>query len=117
MGVDLRLLPLLGKDFWCAHEIWAVGRNRDLWELIDKLPQQPIPKAIGCFLARHPFDGETSYGDVEQSPYGDRLQYTTAGDLAKLRDYHEVRDDWKNRSVWAALAEIPADWPIVLYWY
>ena len=117
MGVDLRLLPLLSKDFWCAHEVWSCERRRDLWDEVLKLPQQPIPEKLSCYLARHPIDGETCYGDIEEDPYGCRPHYTTAGDLLTLKDNHEVRDNWKNRAIWAALGEMPADWPIVLYWH
>lgn len=117
MGVDLRLLPLLNKNCWVSHEILSVERRRDLWDEVLKLPQQPIPQRLSCFLARNPVDGETCYGDIESDPYGGRPHYTTAGDLATLKDNPEASDCAKNRAIWAYLSEMPADWPIVLYWH
>lgn len=117
MGVDLRLLPLLSKDFWCAHEILSLERRRDLWDEILKLPQKPIPQPLSCFLATDKTSGEICYGYIETDPYGGRPHYTTAGDLVTLRDNHEVQDNPKNRAIWAYLAETPPDWPIVLYWH
>lgn len=116
MGVDLTLMPLLSKDTWCSHDLIRLNRRRELWDPVAALPQWPIPKALSCHQARDPKTGETCYGDAETTPYGDRMTYTTAGDLFTLGDHEGVQDNWQNKAVWAYLANMPPDWPIVLYW-
>lgn len=115
MGVDLKLLPLLAEDFWCAHEVLFVERRRELWDDVLALPQQPIPGKLSCYFARDS-RGECCYGDITTDPYGGALHYTTAGALATLAGHESVQDNWKNKAIWASLAEMPEDWPIVLYW-
>jgi hypothetical protein len=115
MGVDLTLMPLLSPDFWVAHDLIRVERRPELWSHIEALPQQEIPKPVGCYVARSE-DGETCYGDLEDTPYGDKMKWTTAGDLLTLKDHAAVQDNWMNRAVWAYLAAMPPEWPIVLYW-
>lgn len=116
MGVDLKLLPLLTPDFWAAHDILRLERRSELWPAIQALPQLDIPKPLSCYEARTP-EGEPCYGPVETDPYGNRMKWVTAGALLTLKDHESIRDDWQNRAVWAYLANIPEDWPIVLYWH
>lgn len=116
MGVDLKLLPLLSKSYWTAHDMLGLERRRELWPEIDKIPQRDIPGPVNCFLARGA-DGDPCYGSVEESPYGERLKFTTAGDLLALKDHDAVQDNFLNRAVWKYLAEMPPDWPIILYWH
>lgn len=54
MGVDLTLMPLLSPDFWAAHDLIRLERRRELWDPIAVLPQLPIPKPLGCYVARNP---------------------------------------------------------------
>jgi len=105
MGVDLTLLPLAADRIWMSHDIIRVGRRRELWGLVAQLPQKPIPEPLYCFDGPH-----------EESPYGERLTYTTAADLLTLKEHDAVTGSWTNRAVWAYLAQMPPDWPIVLYW-
>lgn len=116
MGVDLKLLPLIGADYWAAHDMIEIERRRELWPAIEALPQANIPKPLSCFLARSE-GGDHCYGEAETTPYGDRMKYTTAGDLLTLKDLPAVNDHWRNKAVWAYLAQMPAQWPIVLYWH
>lgn len=116
MGVDLTLMPLLSPDFWCAHDLLRLERRGELWPAIDGLPQKEIPKPIGCYVATSK-DGETAYGDRDETPYGDKMKWTTAADLLTLKDHEAVQDNWMNRAVWSYLAAMPPTWPIVLYWH
>jgi hypothetical protein len=116
MGVDLTFLPLLGKDFWAAHTMIQVERRSELWPEIQALQRLDIPKPLSCHLA-YGEDGERRYGDTETDPYGDRLKWTTAGQLVTLAKRDGVTDNWTNRGVWAYLSHLPADWPVVLYWH
>lgn len=121
MGVDLRLLPsLLGEinpRFLCAHEIWSVERRNELWDDIHNLQQLPIPAPLACFLASDKTSGETCYGNVETTPYGDPVTYTTVADLLTLIGHESVQDNWRNRAIWAALREFPTYWPVFLWWH
>jgi len=116
MGVDLTLLPLIGRDFWAAHDILRLERRSELWSDVEKLPQKPIPQALSCHKAVSPTTGDPCYGDTETTPYGTRITYTTAADLMTLKDNEAVQDNWQNRAIWAYLAQMPGDWPICLYW-
>jgi hypothetical protein len=116
MGVDLRLLPLLGQNAWVAHDILSLQRNGDLFRAIEDLPSVEIPQDLSCFLATDT-DGESCYGEVAVDPYGDRLKYVSAFDLLRLKTHPDVDDNWKNCAVFAYLAQMPPDWPIVLYWH
>jgi hypothetical protein len=116
MGVDLTLLPLMSPDFWCSHDVIEVERRRELWPEIEKLEQHHAPGPLRCFLARDK-DGETCYGNVKKTPYGDRLMWTTPRRLLTLKDHEAVQDNWRNRAVWSYLASMPPEWPVVLYWH
>lgn len=115
MGVDLTLLPLRLHDYWLAHDILELARDRDFWPAFEELPQHPIPKPLSCYLSSTA-GGKTCYGEVEENPYGYRLTYTTVADLMTLKDHEGVQGHWKNRAVWAYLAQMPTDWPVCLYW-
>lgn len=116
MGVDLTLLPLIAKDFWCAHDILRIERRRELWESIMALSSAPVPKPLGCYFA-HTNESDTCYGDITEDPYGEKLRWTTPKALLTLKDHEAVQDDWKNIAVWTYLAQMPDEWPIVLYWH
>jgi hypothetical protein len=117
MGVDLTLMPLLGKSVWCAHEMLGLERRRELWDKVAELPQQQIPNAVCCYVARDKTSGQPRYGDAEITPHGDKITYTTAADLLTLKDDESIQDNWKNKAIWAYLAQMPPDWPIVLWWH
>lgn len=117
MGVDLTLLPLLSPDYWVSHDVIQTERRRELWDPIMALPVKPIPKVLTSYLSRDKISGETCYGEMTEDPYGSQLTYTTAGDLYSVREHEGVKDNEKNRAVWAWLSQMPRDWPIVLYWH
>ena len=116
MGVDLKLFPITFRESWSAFDSLDVERRRELWDDIVELPSLEIPKPVYCTEGRDDH-GEPCHGEVTESPYGARLRWVNAGDLLTLKDHEAVRDNWRNRAVWAYLAEMPADWPIVLYWH
>ncbi len=120
MGVDLRLLPLLGPEAWVSHSMLDLERRRALWPAVEALSSQEIPEPLSCYLNRVPdgsYQGEPCYGYIEKDPYGNRLRWTTAKELLKLSNHESVQDNYLNRAVWAYLAQIPPDWKIVLYWH
>jgi hypothetical protein len=116
MGVDLTLMPMLGRDGFAAHDLIRLERRRDLWTEIMALPAEPLTKPLNCLVARLP-NGESGYGRLETDPYGERVHTVKAGDLAKLADNENVTDNWVNRAAWGYLAQMPPDWPVALYWH
>ena len=116
MGIDLKILPVMFKGQWFCPDMLELPKNYDLWDKINELPQQPIPEPLSCFLSRDD-EGNTCYGDIDETPYGKRITYTTAGALLSLKDHEGVKNNWRKRAAWAYLAELPEDWPICLYWH
>lgn len=116
MGVDLTLLPLLSKDNWVAHTQIVLERRSELWDPFIKLKVTDIPQPLRCYLSRGP-EGEACYGPVESDQYGGRLNWATASAITALRDHEGVQDNEINKAAWAYLAELPPDWPVVLYWH
>ncbi len=116
MGVDLTLLPLSSAGHWSAHDALLLDRSGDLWDEIATLGETEIPQPLWCHYARRP-DGETTFGRLEKSPYGERLTWLPAGKLLTLAEAPDVKSSWRNRAVWAYLAQMPEDYPVVLYWH
>lgn len=110
MAVDLTLMPMLhGKDIWiCAHDRLVLGTDYDLWKRIKALPQKKIPAPVSIFA------GE-KYHDACETPYGEPIMHIAAGDLAKI----DLPPDsgFRNKAAWAYLAQLPEDWPVLLYWH
>jgi len=116
MGVDLTLMPLIGEDYWAAHSMLLLERRRELWPEFEKLDCIRIPKPLMCYVARNA-DGDTGYGALENSPYGERLTYITAGQIKKFENLDPVQDNWLNRAIWEYIMKMPDDWKVVLYWH
>lgn len=120
MGVDVKLLPLIGRDFWAAHDQLELERRSELWPVIEALPSEPMPKPLNCFLGTIPdgsWEGENGYGECAEDPYGNPLRYVTVADLLTLSNHPAVKDNWLNRAIWAYLSEMPPDWQIVIFWH
>lgn len=121
MGVDLRwLVPNYPKQRdgsfgWLCLTMIDLTRRRDLWEPIADLPSEPAPKVTG-YCAALP-DGESGWGEIIKDAYGEKLRFTTAGNLAGLSEMEAVKDNPLNRAAFAYVANLPSDWPIVLYWH
>lgn len=116
MGVDLTLAPLMAPGFWCSHDKIEVGMTFELQEAISELELIDIPEPLVCYFARNE-DGDPCYGPVLKTPYDERMKFTTVSELLKVKDHKHVKDNWPTAAVWAYLAEMPLDWPIVLYWH
>lgn len=116
MSVSLTLLPILGKDMWVAHTSFRLEDRSELWPIVSELPTAHAPNGLTCHFARRP-SGDHCYGHILSDPYGGPLQWVSAGALVSLADHPAVKDVWKNRAAWAYLEQMPADWPVVLYWH
>lgn len=115
MGVDLTLLPFtydMGASA-SSHTVLHLCRHRDLLDKIQSLPSFQVPKDFATYLK----GGREEFGNLQDTPYGERLKYTTAESLLVLRDHVDVKDNWDNRAAWAYLAELPPDTKIALFWH
>jgi hypothetical protein len=116
MGTSLKLLPLLSPGHWVSHDILRVDPFFDLWPIINALPQLDIPTPLSCYEARTKNKGKPCYGSVETDAGGQRLKWVTAQQLLTIKDHERIAGNWRNRAVWAYLANMPDASPIVLYW-
>lgn len=112
MGVDLTLMPVLFKDSWLCHEMLACPRDNDLFAEIAKIDKTEVGKPVQSFRALDEAGNQT-YGALEFNPYGTRLTWLPAGDLAAAFLHCDHR---KARAIRSFLLEM-GDWPIVLYWH
>ena len=121
MGVDLTLLPLDYPIVTGSHgnhmatTVLDVARWRALWPFIETLPLVKLGEPLLTHLALDEA-GNMEWGSVECDAYDGPLHYVRAADLVALREHPSIKDDFKNRAIWAYLAELPPDWPVVLYW-
>ena len=116
MGVELTFMPLWSPKSDLAHDMIDIGKNYELFALIEALPSKTIEEPIWCFRARLP-NGENTYGQLEEDPYGKRLNTVTSTDLLSIKNHPSVNDYWRVRAAWAYIDAMPEDWPIVLYWH
>lgn len=111
MGVDLRLLPF-DADFdglHFSHTILNVRMDRDLWEAVDGVEQFPVPDDFMSFSCRNQEEcEETHYGNTVETPYGERLTYTTAKNLKGMA--------FKPNAVAAYINALNDDVKVALYW-
>lgn len=118
MSVDLRMLPFDADEghLSFSHTILDCWRRGELWDEITKLPALPTPDSFTSFSG-YTSEGETGYAVTTTTPYGDHLTYTTVEKLLTLRDHEGVRDNYKNRAIWAYFAELPKQTKVALYWH
>lgn len=116
MGVDLTLMPMERAGAWFTQDVLTVERRGNLWGQIKALPLFLAPEPVWCHLAKTK-DGDSTFGELSADPYGNPLMWTMAGDLLSLRKTLAIQDNTRNRAVWAYLAELTPNWPVVLYWH
>lgn len=120
MGIDLKLLPFDAESMAVSfsHSVINVTRSRQLFEEISKIPAHPVPDNFSSFLGK-PCDGdcgERHYGKTVEDPYGGRVSWLYAIELIQFDDHPHVKEDWRNRAVWAYLKALPAETKVALYW-
>lgn len=116
MGIDLDLLPVDADFPNCSfsHSVLQCERRHNLWPAIQALPGQPVPDNFTSYLGGK---GEACYGKTVEDSYGDPVRWVRVRDLLTLRCREEVRDNSKNRAVWAYLAELPPEGKVALFWH
>ena len=117
MGVDLTILP---QDFVTtdgkihASSILRFDRDRELFEAIGNSGiESDVSAPVTCHLSEGD-NGETCYGDVVESPYGENLTWCTAGQLASVMAAIEMSKP--NEWIHAAIKAMPIKRPIILYY-
>lgn len=118
MGVDLRLLPF-DADFF-SHTILDCERRQELWPAIQKVEERngrDAPENFQSFTGRSPRYDDTCYGLTIRTPYGENLKYILAADLLPLATHTAVRDNEKNRAIWAYLSQLNPATKVALYWH
>lgn len=110
MGIDLTLLP-----FDCDHEYLSFSHNvlqlpRD-YNLFDKIratTQNEVPEGFTSYVSRDDAYEETHYGKTTEDPYGEKVRYTTAGELKKCGIYGPSG---------AYVNELPDENKVALFWH
>lgn len=116
MGVDLTLMPesfnLGGQPY--SHHLIEMNRDRVLWSAIETAGIERSVGSVICFKGPRE-DGEHTYGEATENPYGTPITYVQAGELADLLSKHKVY----GANVWihAALRSMPRALPVYLYWH
>lgn len=121
MGLDLTLLPFDCDqgDFAFSHTLLSCERRGDLFEVVmEKAPGRAVvPPNFKSFTGRCEKCEDTHYGTTVETPYGEPLEWVEVEDLLKLGQHIAVKDDYKNRAIWAYLKELPARTKVALYWH
>jgi hypothetical protein len=126
MGLDLKLLPFdssvmssgdLG-DWAFSHTVLNCERRSELFREIQEGTEElytPVPKNFSTFVSRED-DEETHYGNTQTDPYGEPIQSVPAKALLAFAKHKGVRDNAKNRAIWAYLAALDPETPVALFW-
>jgi hypothetical protein len=121
MGVRLTLIPvddLNHPDATCSSfSLLNVDPDAVLFHAVHEVVEawdSKLHKPLWTYIA---IDGER-YGKATTDPYGDRLRRVSARKLAAINLDELGTEVTKNhRAVWAYLAALEPDMPIVLWWW
>ena len=122
MGLDLTLIPVDSENgtWGFGHSLIDCERRNELFEPLlelEKKKGRDVPEKFNTFRSRDDKYEESHYGPTVDTPYGDPLKCVYVKDLLPFAEHEGVRDNWKNRAVWAYLREMPPDEKIALYWH
>ena len=119
MGVDLKLLIVEGSgDNTYAHTMMEFGQYYNLFDRLNEHAVAGIYGSLSTYLAEIPdgeWEGESGYGDVTVTPYGQPLTYLSAAEFVWLASGFELQT--RGRAAVAYLKELPADTWICLYYH
>lgn len=123
MGIDLTLLVVdgnLSPTSAFARTAIEFGRNYDAFAAIKGIakPHERRDLILTSYRSRVPdgsMKGESCYGIVRETPYGEPLTYVYASDFCKAM---RTVDQWdQQRAAVAYLDELPVETLIALYWH
>jgi len=72
---------------------------------------KPIPPGFKVMVLGE----EEGWKQEKETPYGDKLTYVLAEELAKIKP--EIWDTPWNKAVLAMIKALPEDFPIILWWH
>jgi hypothetical protein len=128
MSMELRLIlaynhgAYFGTDALYVTDELSLDQNYRLFGHIDNehmaekgvkqvCKPKPIPPAFKVMV----LDEESGWKEEAETPYGDRLTYVVARELAKIKS--EIWDTPWNRAILAMIKALPEDFPIILWWH
>lgn len=115
MGLDLYLLPFSsppGTGLAFSHNVLDCGRDYEFFDALQHLPQTPVPRDFTSYLSRDDKYEESHYGSTLDTPYGEVLTYTLAGEIKPL-----TSDNPRNGPVLAFIRALPDSTRVALYWH
>jgi len=120
MGLDLKLLPFDGErgQFAYSQTVLRCERDTDFFNQIIELEDRigkPVPHEFDSYLSSED-DGESKYGNTQDTPYGEQLRWVPVGELYRL--FELERDNWANVNVAVAayLSVLKPNQKIALFW-
>lgn len=117
MGLDLRLLPFHEASTF-SHNILSCERQYTLFKQVQQLESaklHTVPEYFNTFIARGN-DGNATYGNTQETPYGETLCYVPVRALARV--WNEQTDLYPiNHAIGMYLQSLPDTWRIALYWH
>ena len=118
MSLDLTLIPVdHDSEGWgFGHSLLEWGSGFDSSDATKHLTRFPVPADFATFKGRSD-DGESAYGNTQQTPYGEPLQAVEAKPLADALSRLTHGNGWRRAAVVAYLRQMPDDAKIALYWH
>lgn len=120
MGIDLRLLPFDAEgEINFSHTVLSCSRRYELFDLIGEIENQVgsnVPDHFSTFVSRKD-NLDSHYDDTQDTPYGEPLKYIPAKALKPFAAHDAVKDNWRNRAIWAYLNCLPDDTKVALFWH
>lgn len=102
MSLSLALLPFLGKEMNCSHEIIQCPEDLEVYDLIQQIPMLDVSPGFRSYL------GKEGYGSCTEDRYGNPLMFTRAMHLKTFITHPPAK---------AFLEALADDWPVALYWH
>lgn len=76
-----------------------------------------VPADFTSYLSVDENYEEPHYGSTLKDRYGDPIYYVDVLELLQFSDHKYVKDNYKNKAVWAYLEELPEGTKIALFFY
>lgn len=124
MALSLTLLPFEAdtERISFSQTLLRCQDDRELFEAVLEIEAkhgQPVPADFHTYFHQADLDAPSTYGPVNETPYGDPLLYVRVRDLLALEGHPRLtgQDAYReNRAAWAYLGELRRDTKVALYW-
>ena len=119
MGVDLKWLILdsyfPARGWGYSHSMMELGRDYAYHQKLRELPDEAIPNDFSSYVAVHPSDGDSCYGQTTQTPYGEDLRMVKVSDILSVE--HDFDGQYWAEAALAYIRCLPPDTRVALYWH